>query len=310
MKNFNKHILEAIRRGINLALDDYEEEPSGITPQKDMVHKNELIHYSFEYEQLKKKMDTLTEAYYFKGGPQPKISKEEYFRFVELSNILKVKYQYIGKYQSTEIRTNANLKTFLHNIEYLLNDGEPFTKFETDLNWIDTSKETSFYYLFENSNFNCDISDWDTSNVTNMAYTFRSCTFNKDISKWDVSKVENMSAMFRDSNFNQPIGNWDVSNVKNMYYMFENSDFNQDISGWNVSNVITTGYMFAHTNFNQDISGWNVSNVKNMLEMFNGNHEFKYDLSKWDVSNVLNYTNFFDTGAHFPKSYRPKFKRH
>ena len=53
MHNFNKYILEAINRGIALALDDFNEEPSNvIVPQKDRIRNNNAIKKSIELENI------------------------------------------------------------------------------------------------------------------------------------------------------------------------------------------------------------------------------------------------------------------
>lgn len=93
-----------------------------------------------------------------------------------------------------------------------------------DLNYIDTSKVTTFEDLFRDiEDFNCDVSQWNTSNVTNMNYTFRGCIdFNCDISEWDMSNVTTATAMLRlYEKFNQPIGKWKLKSLKNMDLMFE-----------------------------------------------------------------------------------------
>lgn len=49
MKQFNKQILEAIRRGVNLALDDYEEAQDGpIIPKKNIIKKDNYIKNIFD----------------------------------------------------------------------------------------------------------------------------------------------------------------------------------------------------------------------------------------------------------------------
>lgn len=53
MKHINKHILEAIQRGVELALDDFEEEPSNaINPQRERIRNNNAIKKSIELEKI------------------------------------------------------------------------------------------------------------------------------------------------------------------------------------------------------------------------------------------------------------------
>ena len=69
-----------------------------------------------------------------------------------------------------------------------------------NLNWIDTSRITSMYAMFDDfisKKFCGNVSDWDMSNVTNTRNMFYGCeTFNCDLSKWDVSNVTDMAWMF------------------------------------------------------------------------------------------------------------------
>ena len=120
-----------------------------------------------------------------------------------------------------------------------------FSKGQTNLNDIDTSKITDMSFLFSIDNFsnlpyNFDVSSWDVSNVKYMNTMFYDCTsFNSDLSKWDVSNVEYMNSMFYGcTNFNSDLSKWDVSKVENMNSMFYGCEkFNCDLSKWNVSRV-------------------------------------------------------------------------
>ena len=85
-----------------------------------------------------------------------------------------------------------------------------------------------------------DLTRLDTSKITTMYDLFyNSDTFNQDISKWDTSSVVNTSVMFSGAlSFNQAIGSWDTSKVTDMREMFKRAKrFNQDLSGWDVRNV-------------------------------------------------------------------------
>ena len=215
----NKQILEAINRGIRLALDDYQnvEDIESISSKHDIINpkSDEYIKYRIEWDSLIKKFD----------DGQALLNKEELTRLSYLSKYFGFKYdeKYEGHWR--------NNKTFLQDAIDCVCQVDP----KADLNWMDVSSITEMDSLFAKGNctkFNGDISKWDVSNVTDMASMFRDSEFNGDISNWDVSNVTYMHAMFRNSKFNQNIGNWNVSKCKSCSYMFMNSLFNQDISRW------------------------------------------------------------------------------
>ena len=218
MKNY-KQILEAINRGIRLALDDYQnvEDIDSISSKHDIINpkSDEYIKYRIEWDNLIKKFD----------DGQALLNKEELTRLSYLSKYFGFKYdeKYEGHWR--------NNKTFLQDAIDCVCQVDP----KADLNWMDVSSITEMDSLFAKGNctkFNGDISKWDVSNVTDMTSMFRDSEFNGDISNWDVSNVTYMHAMFRNSKFNQNIGNWNVSKCKSCSYMFMNSLFNQDISRW------------------------------------------------------------------------------
>jgi len=117
-----------------------------------------------------------------------------------------------------------------------------------------------------------DITGWNTSCITSFYNMFQQSDFNQDISGWDTSNVNNMDYMFVETHFNQPIGSWDMSSVTQAYFMFQgDTDFNQDLSLWNTSGFTGNAlvYMFAgDTSFDQDISMWDISQVTDMTSMF------------------------------------------
>ena len=106
---------------------------------------------------------------------------------------------------------------------------------EADLNDIDTSKITTMYNVFKNSDFDGDISDWDVSNVTSMVSMFDNSKFtgkNGDISNWDVSNVGHMAWMFYKSSFNGNIDNWKISDFCDVYHMFLKCPLEKKLPKW------------------------------------------------------------------------------
>lgn len=127
-----------------------------------------------------------------------------------------------------------------NNIRQLIWDAIKENGIEVDLNFIDTSRVTEMYALFEYSDFCGDISGWDVSSVTDMSSMFHGAKmFNCDISKWDVRSVKVFDEMFENAiAFDQPIGCWETTSATNMYKMFYGANkFKQDLSSWQVEKV-------------------------------------------------------------------------
>lgn len=240
MKKNQMHniILEAINRGIQIALDDFEDiEPvSSVSSNNDVINNNfDSIEERIELEKLVKQL-----AYYVS------ISEEDFIRLSKLAT--KIHYHYKVK-DKDELQRIVN---FIGSDSYFGNDEHNQELLNVDLNWL------------------------DVSNITSMAQLFNSNKFTGDISKWDVSNVKDMTDMFNKSKFNGDISRWDVSNVINMIGMFAFSEFNQDISMWNVENVSHLAQMFKGSKFDQDISTWNFKYATQYIDqpgirqMFNG----------------------------------------
>lgn len=258
MKNY-KHILEAVNKGIQLALDDFDDNDTpvqNIKSRQKSVSLEKLIAQNIQNNQpLSNEMWQAV----FKNLPlylkELGITEEQFYiiRYIvgqRSTNILdsdlykiyeKNKPLFASKFR--KITSKQDLQKII--VETIKEEGP-----NCDLNWIDVSGVTDMSYLFnfteylDYSNarqfkkqypFNCDISKWDVSNVKTMEGMFCCCDeFNQDISNWNVSNVVNMDGMFLGTfNFNQPIGKWNVSNVKVFTNMFNwATAFNQNISNW------------------------------------------------------------------------------
>lgn len=272
MMNY-KQILEAINKGINLALDDYEEDIN-----KPISSKQDVIKTDNGLNDVIKRLEHKLE---YKC-----ISSEELKKLAKFHKINHSQYK---------VRDNVCLKQLISYIVGMDIAGqfEEGLDNKISLNWLDTSSITSMASLFKGLSYYGDISEWNTSNVTNMKEMFSNSEFTSDISKWNVSKVKNMSNMFSACAFNSEIGDWDVSNVEDMSKMFYISAFDRDISKWNVSHVKYMNYMFyCAYYFQSDISKWDVHNVVNMNGMFQAN-QFNQPIGNWDVSNVMTSQNMF-----------------
>ena len=245
---YNKKILEAINRGIRLALDDFEEE-NEITSKSEVIHVDDSSQTLIRF--YVKQMNSIPLKNTINIDPSIKREIRKLYKKIKmlLSN---TKYTVLDKME---------LKELCKHIIVI----EP----KCNLNWINTSKITNMSYLFDDflmKEFRGDVSEWNVSNVRMFVNMFNTCQkFNCDLSKWDVHNAEKMNYMFGQCRkFNSDISNWDVSKVWDMSCMFSwCTSFNQDISSWNVSNVKDMSWMFSNAkNFNQDISCWDVSNVE------------------------------------------------
>lgn len=233
-----KYILEAIHRGIQLALDDYDDEQESLArPQKDVIRNNNQIAGMLQLEELYKKIskfiDGANAEYYidsFKKEHKPvhDVRLEVGITKEDLLNI--EKYYKATGYRYT-IHNTENLKQV---VRMVLDADHPYA----NLNWIDVSQISNFWGIFKNTQFVGDISEWDVSNARVMNEMFNHTIFNGDISRWDVSNVTTMSHMFEESYFNKDISRWDVRKVKYVFWMFRDAQkFNQDLSNWELETV-------------------------------------------------------------------------
>ncbi len=242
MKNYNK-ILEAVNRGIQLALDDFDDEEQVQNIKSKQVQNRDYTKEYLDFQKLIIKFET--ECY----------TSKDILELAELHKITGLKYK-------------ISLERLYNFIRHYLNKRESL--YHADLNWIDTSEIHTMENLFYDSKFDGDISEWDVSNVENMSQMFYHSWFNGDISKWNVSKVKTMYGMFNSSWFKGNISNWDVSNVESMHGMFQYTYFNSDISKWNVSKCRDFENMFMNSSFCQDLSNWKIKKGSNTGMMFWG----------------------------------------
>lgn len=200
----NKQILEAVSKGVKLALDDFDFNDDIKTPHvDDVINDDKYLEMKIRFNKLAKSYENLT--------------KEQ---LKELSD-LHYKYGFTYKVHIKEELSN------IISVICLIDE-------KANLNWIDVSNLIDLSFVFLSSKFIGDISEWNVSNANNMQQMFSNSVFNGDISKWDVSNVTNMSAMFmQNERFDRDISDWDVSNVIFMDYMFYGAkSFKQDISKW------------------------------------------------------------------------------
>ena len=250
MKNYNK-ILDAVNKGIQLALDDFDDEEQVQNIKSKQVQNRDYTKEYLDFQKLIKKFE---------------MSSHNSKDILELGKLHKI----------TGLKYKISLEHLYNFIRHYLNKTESL--YRADLNWIDTSEIYTMENLFYESKFDGDISEWDVSNVENMPGMFYNSYFNGDISKWNVGKVKYMDAMFSSSWFKGDISNWNVSNVESMHGMFQYTSFNNDISKWNVSKCRDFENMFMNdTIFCQDLSNWKIKRGSKCDLMFWGTKIVNYD---------------------------------
>ena len=261
MKNY-KQILEAINNGIQLALDDFDDND---TPIQNIKSKQKSVSFEKLIAQCIQNNQPLSNEMWtavFKNLPlylkELGITEEQFYiiRYMinrynpsELDQDLYEIYEKNKPLFASKFRKITSKKDLQKIIIDEIKENGP----NCDLNWIDVSGVTDMSFLFNFAEyldyleakqfriqypFNCDISKWDVSKVKNMSYMFAACKeFNQDITNWNVSNVKDMEGMFSFARkFNQPISKWNVSNVKIFNTMFNGaSSFNQDISNWKIN---------------------------------------------------------------------------
>ena len=253
--NLNKQILEAVHRGIKLALDDYQDiEPnSSISSTNDVINVEDVIECKLVIHKFIPAIVKMVDKAFYEC-----ISYEDYFKFVDAANKLNKKIKLglpgaIGNYE---------FKKIVQHIIFGLVDKYPHIK----LNWIDTSSVKDMSYLLANFPGTLDVSEWNVSNVITMDGLFAGSNFNGDLSKWNVSNVTNMMATFEKSKFNNDsIKNWNVSNVIDMNLMFMESKFNQNINNWNwnINEKCSVTAMFSQSKMElKNIPDWLKKRIK------------------------------------------------
>ena len=279
MKTYNK-ILEAVNRGIQLALDDFDDIDIPIqnikSKQVSVPFEKLIAQYIRNNQPLSNEMWQAV----FKNLPlylkELGITEEQFYiirYMINRYNPDELDQDLYEIYEKNKPLFNSKFRkiTSKRDLQKIIIDAIKENGPNCDLNWIDVSGVTDMSFLFNFTEcldyseakhfrkqhpFNCDISKWDVSNVKSMEGMFWGCDeFNQDISNWNVSNVKDMEQMFTFAKkFNQPIGKWDVSNVKILKGMFLHAQsFNQDISNWKFKNDAdifdTSGAFYSSFNY-------------------------------------------------------------
>ncbi len=191
-----------------------------------------------------------------------------------------------------------------------------------ELNYIDTSKVTSFKHIFAAMEVVYAGSALrPTEEGTHVRDHAR--VFSGDISKWDMSAAADTSYMFQAAReFNGDIQTkgvrmydgkmylaWDLRNNQNAEYMFHDAQsFDKPLNNWDISKVQNVKNMFLDAStFDQDLSNWDIRSVKSdkLKGMFCAARRFKGNISTWDISHITSLECFLE-GTRFNGSLERK----
>ena len=182
----------------------------------------------------------------------------------------------ITEYLSTKVVKPSIIKAEDKTIRDIVFDEVQRLGYDADLNHIDTSNITTFYYesrvLFPEK-FCGDVSKWNVENCKTFIGMFYKCkNFNGYLNDWDMGMAETTASMFRGcENVNQPLDQWRFKSIDNTFCMFGDCfEFNQPLSDWNMYTITTVNRMFENCkSFCQDLSSWKFQSGVNMIGMFN-----------------------------------------
>lgn len=234
---FSKSILEAINRGISLALDDFDDEE----PIQHIKSKQTNIDHI-----------EIVVNHIFNLIDNGKATEEDL-------NTLKYWYK------QTDLRYHVKSKKQLLNIIDNLSQISPN---DIDLNWIDISSLTDLTRVFAKlKNLNIDCSEWDTRHVEKFNYIFAfSSNTNIKANNWQFDNAKEFDGMFymcKTINVEIDAEHWNSENVKSMTNMFS-SCTNQNLLHYatklDISGCQNFSEMFADSKCKEDLSSWEIPN--------------------------------------------------
>lgn len=235
--HFSKSILEAINRGIALALDDFDDD--------------EPVQH-IKSKQTNADHVEITINHIFNLIDNGKATKEDL-------NTLKYWYK------QTDLHYRVKSKKQLIDIIGRLSQISPD---DIDLNWIDISSLTDLTRVFAKlKNLNIDCSEWDTSHIEKFNYIFAfSSNTNIKANNWQFDSAKEFDGMFymcKTINVEIDAEHWNSENVKSMTNMFaycSNQNLLHYATKLDISGCQNFGSMFADSKCNEDLSSWEIPN--------------------------------------------------
>ena len=238
---FENSLLEAVNRGIQLALDDIED-------------------FNYNETTSKSKLDVIDaedQAINIINSLYKKIAQNTY-NTDDLKRILTY-------YKITNIKYYPKVKKELIQITQALSLIDPKN---INLNWIDISNITDLTRVFAKlKNLNIDCSEWDTRHVEKFNYCF--AFINKSTSikanNWQFDSAKEFDGMFymtsKSTNVIINAEHWNSGNVITMKSMFaycSNQNFLHYATKLDISSCMDFTQMFANSKCEEDLSNWEI----------------------------------------------------
>ena len=237
---YHSLILEAIDRGIKLALDDYQ----------DIVSNGSISHYNDVINVNDSAIDIINSLY-------KKIEHNAY-NADDLKRILLY-------YKITNTKYQPKTKKELIQIIEALSLIDPKN---INLNWIDISNITDLTRVFaKSSGLTIDCSEWDTRHVEKFNYIFAFINKSTMIkaNNWQFDSAKELDGMFYFTSNNASVeidaDKWNTENVttmKNMFAYCSNQSFLHYATKIDISGCTNFEKMFANSKCKEDLSNWEI----------------------------------------------------
>ena len=235
-----KQILEAVNRGIKLALDDYQD----IDPNSSTSHYTDVI-------DVEDQSIVMINSLY-------KRIEQNIFTSEDLKDILIL-------YKITKMKYVSKTKKELIEIIQALSLIDPKN---INLNWIDISNITDLSRVFaKSSGLTIDCSEWDTKHVEKFNYIFAFINKSTTIkaNNWQFDSAKELDGMFyftfNDVNVEIDAKHWNTENVttmKNMFAYCSNQNFLHYATKLDISGCTNFEKMFANSKCEEDLSNWEI----------------------------------------------------
>ena len=234
---FSKSILEAINRGISLALDDFDDDEP--------------------VQHIKSKQTNVDHA---------EINVNHIFNLIDNGKATKEDLnELVHWYKQTNLHYRVKSKKQLMDIIDNLSQISPN---DIDLNWIDISNLTDLTRVFAKlKNLNIDCAKWDTRHVEKFNYIFAfSSNTTIKANNWQFDSAKEFDGMFymcKTLNVEIDAEQWNSKNVKTMQNMFHgctNRNLIHYACKLDISGCLNFSKMFADSKCDEDLPSWEIPN--------------------------------------------------
>lgn len=277
---FSKSILEAINRGISLALDDFDDNDTPI-------------------KHIKSKQTNIDHA---------EIIVKHIFNLIDKGNITKNDLNELKHwYKQTNLQYHVKSKGQLLDIIDNLSQISPN---DIDLNWIDISNLTDLTRVFAKlKNLNIDCSEWDTRHVEKFNYIFAfSSNTTIKANNWQFDGAKEFAGMFymcKTLNVEIDAEHWNSKNVetmKNMFHGCANQNLLHYATKLDISGCQDFSEMFTDSKCKEDLSSWEIPN--NLPGAFT-----KETMNVYGTGSMVYNCYIWQRDGGLPKIVQPKTKQ-